>query len=207
MTLDWRRGQFGGEGYVDHRRCAVHGNAQVTLGRHSYATGLRVYGWDGQQVRIGRFTSIGDDTAIVVGGHHDPARVATSPIVARLAGAPEDESKGDVVIGNDVWIGQGVIILSGVTISDGSIVAAGSVVNADVPPYSIVGGSPAKLIRPRFSSDIAQRLQALAWWDWPDELIAERYPLFADPERLLATVSPTHPERPAQAESARSAGG
>lgn len=79
------------------------------------------------------------------------------------------DNKGDIVVGNDVWIGYEAVILSGVTIGDGAIVAARAVVTKDVPPYTIVGGVPAKIIRPRFPEDVIKRLQSLRWWDWPEE--------------------------------------
>lgn len=71
-------------------------------------------------------------------------------------------------------MGHGVIVLPGVTIGDGAVLAAGAVVTKDVAPYSIVGGVPAKLLRPRFTGAIANELQRIAWWDWPLETIVER---------------------------------
>lgn len=86
-----------------------------------------------------------------------------------------DRRKQDrAVIGNDVWIGHGVIVLPGVKIGDGAVLAAGAVVTKDVPPYTIVGGVPAKIIRERFSRPIAEQLAAIAWWDWPFETIMAR---------------------------------
>lgn len=79
-----------------------------------------------------------------------------------------------VVIGHDVWIGHGVIVLPGVTIGNGAVLAAGAVVSKDVPPYTIVGGVPAKIIRERFSRTIADRMASIAWWDWPFETIMAR---------------------------------
>ncbi|MEQ5819901.1 DapH/DapD/GlmU-related protein [Halomonas sp. SCS19] len=77
-----------------------------------------------------------------------------------------------VAIGHDVWIGHGAIVLPGVTIGHGAIVGAGSVVTRDVPAYHIVVGNPARVLRPRFDDPaIAERLERLAWWDWPDERI------------------------------------
>jgi phosphonate metabolism protein (transferase hexapeptide repeat family) len=83
--------------------------------------------------------------------------------------------RGDrVTIGNDVWIGHGVIVLPGVTVGDGAVLAAGAVVTRDVAPYTVVGGVPARAIRERFPRDVAARLAAIAWWDWPFETILAR---------------------------------
>lgn len=79
-----------------------------------------------------------------------------------------------VKIGHDVWIGHGVTVLAGVTVGDGAVLAAGAVVVRDVAPYTIVGGVPARMIRERFPRDIAARMQAIAWWDWPFEVIMAR---------------------------------
>ena len=81
------------------------------------------------------------------------------------------DNKGDIVIGNDVWIGYEAIIMSGVTIGDGAIIGTRAVVTKDVPPYSIVGGVPAKIIRRRFDDDTVRRLQNLCWWNWEEEKI------------------------------------
>ena len=80
--------------------------------------------------------------------------------------------KGDIVIGNDVWIGYEAVILAGVTIGDGAIIGTRAVVTKDVPPYTIVGGVPAKPIRKRFPDDTIAALLALRWWNWPEERIA-----------------------------------
>lgn len=82
-------------------------------------------------------------------------------------------SRGDTVIGNDVWLGYRSTVLPGVTLGDGAIVAAGSVVTADVAPYTIVGGNPARPIRRRFADDDIAALRRAAWWDWPVELVTE----------------------------------
>lgn len=83
------------------------------------------------------------------------------------------DNKGDIVIGNDVWIGYEAIIMAGVTIGDGAIIGTRAVVTKDVPPYAIVGGVPARLIRKRFPDVIILELQRSRWWDWPKERIAE----------------------------------
>ena len=83
------------------------------------------------------------------------------------------DNKGDIVVGNDVWIGYEAVILAGVTVGDGAVIGARAVVTKDVPPYTIVGGVPAKTIRKRFSEEQVEKLLSIRWWDWPREKIAE----------------------------------
>ncbi len=82
------------------------------------------------------------------------------------------DHRGDIIVGNDVWIGYEAVVMSGVTIGDGAVIAARAVVTRDVPPYTIVGGVPAKPIRKRFSDDVVRKLERLRWWDWPEDKIA-----------------------------------
>ena len=86
------------------------------------------------------------------------------------------DNKGDIVIGNDVWIGYEAVIMAGVHIGDGAIIGTRAVVTKDVPPYTIVGGIPAHEIRKRFSAELIKKLQALKWWDWPEEKIRKSLP-------------------------------
>ena len=83
------------------------------------------------------------------------------------------DNKGDIVIGNDVWIGYEAVIFAGVTVGDGAIIGTRAVVTKDVPPYTIVGGIPAKPIRKRFSEDVIARLSELNWWNWTKERITQ----------------------------------
>lgn len=98
----------------------------------------------------------------------DPAAIDTYK--AAFQGLP------DTVVGNDVWIGHGALILPGVTLGDGAIIGAGAVVTADVAPYSIVAGNPARLIRMRFPPETVAELLRLCWWDWPVERIQDAVP-------------------------------
>ena len=86
------------------------------------------------------------------------------------------DQKGDIIIGNDVWIGYEAVILSGVTIGDSAVIGCRAVVTKDVPPYTIVGGVPAKPIRKRFDEETIKELQKIKWWDWPEEKIAGKIP-------------------------------
>lgn len=86
------------------------------------------------------------------------------------------DNKGDIVIGNDVWIGFEAVILAGVKIGDGAIIGTRAVVTKDIPPYSIVGGIPAKVIRKRYSPDIIEQLLSLRWWDWTKDRIKRNLP-------------------------------
>ena len=81
------------------------------------------------------------------------------------------DNKGDIIIGNDVWIGYEAVILSGVTIGDGAIIGTRAVVTKDIPPYTIVGGVPAKPIRKRFPDDTILAMLKIKWWDWPEQRI------------------------------------
>ena len=86
------------------------------------------------------------------------------------------DNKGDIVAGSDVWIGYEAVILAGVTIGDGAVIGARAVVTKDVPPYTIVGGVPARAIRRRFPEETVEVLLRLKWWDWPPERIAQNIP-------------------------------
>lgn len=82
------------------------------------------------------------------------------------------DHRGDIVIGSDVWIGYEAVVLAGVTIGDGAIVGTRALVTKDIPPYTIVGGVPAKTLRKRFSDEVIVKLLRMRWWDWPEERIA-----------------------------------
>lgn len=135
---------------------------------------------------IGNFTAIAANVVITVGQH--PTNYLTSHSIFYKKGnwgwhddwiAPIDFSnKLYVTIGNDVWIGRQAIIMDGVTIGDGAIVATGAVVTKDVPPFSIVGGVPAKVIKYKFPPEMIERLEEIQWWNLPDEEISKIIDLF-----------------------------
>ena len=90
------------------------------------------------------------------------------------------DNKGNIVIGNDVWIGYEAVIMAGVHIGDGAIIAARAVVTRDVPPYTIVGGTPAKEIRKRFDAEVIEQLLTQKWWDWSTDKIHQCLPYIAE---------------------------
>lgn len=138
------------------------------------------YPVNGDRLVIGKFCSIACGTKfLMTSANHALASLSTYvfPIFPEewnhgMAVTEAWDNRGDITVGNDVWIGYESVILSGVTIGDGAIVAARSVVTKDVPPYAIVGGAPARPIRPRFSQATIDALLELKWWDWPLEKLS-----------------------------------
>ena len=131
---------------------------------------------------VGKFCSIACGAKFLfTSANHTMKSLSTYPFpiffeewgldVANVADAWDN--KGDIVIGNDVWIGYDAVILSGVTIGDGAIIGTRAVVTKDIPPYTIVGGVPARRIRRRFDEETVTRLLELRWWEWSDERIKE----------------------------------
>jgi len=138
-----------------------------------------------ERLVIGKFCSIACGAKFLFNSaNHALGSLSTYPfpILFEEWGLPVEDipaawdNKGDIVVGNDVWIGYEAVILAGVTIGDGAIIGTRAVVTKDVPPYTIVGGVPAKPIRKRFDEDTIARLLELRWWDWPEERIAQNIP-------------------------------
>ena len=143
------------------------------------------YPINGDKLIIGKFCSIACGAKFLfTSGNHALQSLSTYtfPIFFEEWGLdPRDicrawDNKGDIVIGSDVWIGYEAVILSGVTIGDGAIIGTRAVVTKDVPPYTIVGGVPARPIRKRFDEKTIAALEALRWWDWDEEKLRRSLP-------------------------------
>ncbi len=138
------------------------------------------YPVNGDRLKIGKFCSIACGAKFLfTSANHTMRSLSTYPFpiffeewgldVKEITSAWDN--RGDIIIGNDVWIGFEALILSGVTVGDGAIIGTRAVVTKDVPPYTIVGGIPAKVIRKRFSENVISELLKLQWWNWPENRI------------------------------------
>lgn len=150
---------------------------RYTVGNYTYGKPRVVSRGEGTSLRIGKYCSISTHVIVFLGSEHRTDWVSTYPFPSlwkearSIKGHPF--SKGDVIIGNDVYIGYNVTILSGVTIGDGAAIGACSVVTKDVPPYAVVAGNPARVLRYRFDEESINKLLKIKWWDWADEKVKE----------------------------------
>jgi len=158
----------------------------TSVGKYTYGVqNINVRSWgEGYTVTIGNFCSFAENITVFTGGNHRVDRITTYPfghirkdVFTNFNGEGHPSSNGNVTIGNDVWIGTNVTIMSGITIGDGAVLAANSHVVKDVPPYSIVGGNPAKVIKYRFTTEQIDGLLKLKWWYWDDVKINSKLPL------------------------------
>lgn len=148
----------------------------VSVGKNTYGR-LRIISFnDSHKLRIGNFVSMADDITFLLDSDHYLNHVSTFPMKVQVTKELQMEaiSKGDIIVDDDVWIGYGATILSGVHIGQGAVVAAGSVVTKDVPPYAIVGGVPAKVIKYRFSPEVIGLLLKLDYSKLTDDMVWER---------------------------------
>lgn len=145
------------------------------------------------KAKIGKFCSIGPDCKVGLGKHPSHTFVSTHPIFfsnlkqAQISFADKNyfQESEEITIGNDVWLGANVIVVDGVDIADGVIVAAGSVVTKNIPPYAVVGGVPAKIIKYRFEKDEIEKLLELQWWDMDREYLKLNFKKFHNIEIFL----------------------
>lgn len=175
----------------------IPSDSRIAVGRFTYGNPQCML-WDSsERIQIGSFCSIANEVVIFGGGEHRtdwvttfPLRIAFGEALAGNDGHPA--SKGTTKIGNDVWIGFRAMVLSGVTIGDGVAIGAGAVVTVDVPPYAIVAGNPAKVVRYRFPANEIQKLLELRWWEWDIDKIKANVSLLCatDIEKLLRNHEP-----------------
>lgn len=151
---------------------------------------------------IGAFCSISDHV-FIGGAEHPMDWVSTSPVFqnVRHSGPSKRFAKFDLpkskktIIGNDVWIGHGVTIKQGVLIGDGAVIGSNALVTKNIPPYAVVGGVPATLIRYRFPQEVIDRLEEIQWWNLPDEKITEVVDLFHIKNPSLEDLNRYFPEK------------
>lgn len=166
------------------RGCKIDKTAKVGTGSNCINVQMGRYSYMGKNnsvcnTSIGSFCSIASYCAIG-GGDHPIDSVSTSPvffegrnIFRKHFSQIHKELNKEVVIGNDVWIGENVFVNSGIKIDDGAIIGAHSVVTHDVPPYAIVAGTPARILKYRFEQDEIARLLEIKWWYWTDKNLRE----------------------------------
>ena len=156
----------------------------ASIGAHTYIANNT----DIENAEIGMYCSIADHCRIGMSGH-SLSYLSTSPIFTQIVNGLQEcwidkdvfEQKSEeerVFLGNDVWVGSHVLINGGVTVGHGAVIGAGAVVVKDVPPYAIVGGVPAKVIRYRFSPEVIEKLLELQWWNLSDKTLKEHIALF-----------------------------
>lgn len=171
-----------------------------SIGRYSYVGN----GTDVECADIGQFCSISDHCRIGMGGH-TLSYISSCPLFTqKINGCQEQWVETDIhaveekraVLGNDVWVGSHVLINGGVTVGHGAVIGAGAVVVKDVPPYAIVGGVPAKVIRYRFSPEIIEKLLELQWWKYDDMFLKKHIAFFqkenvveSDIEHMLIIIN------------------
>ena len=166
----------------------------IKVGEYTYFDGQNFqryvthhYDFIGDKLIIGKFCQIGRGVEFIMNGaNHQMNSVSTYPFYIFKGWEQEPPKKedlpfkGDTIIGNDVWIGQNVTFLPGVHVGDGCIIGANAVVASDIPPYSVVVGNPAKVIRKRFDDEMIGLLEKLQWWNLPINKIQKIIPLLSN---------------------------
>lgn len=180
----------------------VHPTSKLESGTTFYSSKMDRHSFCGYDCEIsgadiGSFTSIANGV-VIGGGRHPMEWVGMSPVFyegrdsvkAKFSTHRRDPVKR-VLIGHDVWIGRSAVVLPGVVIGNGAVVGAGAVVTKSVPPYAIVAGNPARLIRYRFDAAVVERLLASRWWTLNDEYLHQLGPHFNDMKKFLEIIERT----------------
>lgn len=149
----------------------------MELGHHSYGSALIRQWTRCDTVKVGKYCSIAGGVKIYIDGNHRMDTFSTFPFRERLGWhecPPNNWGKETPTIGNDVWIGDDVVMYSGVHIGDGAVIAGQSVVTKSVPPYAVVAGNPARIVKYRFDDETIKKFLEYKWWDLPDVVIREK---------------------------------
>jgi len=177
------------------------------IGENSYVynTTLGAYTYLSQNVTImnttvGKFCSIAQGACISLGMHPNHTFVSTSPVFFSIheqcgvtfADQPYFEEMGKTIIGNDVWIGVNAIVKDNITIGDGAIIGAGAIVTKDVPPYAIVIGNPARILRYRFTDEQISFLLNFKWWDKNPSWLRDNFKLLHNIDEFISTLKDDH---------------
>ncbi|WBV58523.1 CatB-related O-acetyltransferase [Chryseobacterium sp. Chry.R1] len=153
---------------------------KVLVGNNTYGP-LEVYSYTRKKdefLCIGSFCSIAKGVKFILGGNHFSNFISTYPFKSFFLNEEEAFSKGDIILEDDVWIGTDCLILSGVKLGQGCVVAAGSIVTKSFPPYSVIGGNPAKIIKKRFNDEIIEKLLKLDFNSLTDDFIKKNIDIF-----------------------------
>jgi len=163
-------------------------DSYTKIGEKTYDNGAKVWRWSNTPLTIGNYCSIANNVNFIIDeGYHKMSSITNFPIANNLfknentingidkkTFLSKFKQKEGITIGNDVWIGMGAYIMPGVTVGNGVTIAANSVVTKSVADYSVVAGSPAKVIKVKHDERTVQELNKIAWWNWEEELIKER---------------------------------
>lgn len=147
---------------------------KISVGNYSYgAINIDCLGDDYEELRIGSFCSISSQSSFLLSGEHNLSTISSYPFDVFFFGSKTGKGccKGPIIIDDDVWIGDKALILSGVHIGQGAVVAAGAVVTKDIPPYAVVGGVPAHIIKYRFNEQLRSKLMRVDYCKITKEMI------------------------------------